>query len=342
MAQISGNRDYDYWNSLESWKIQYAFILLTAHEPVFYIDPAEKKDLTARLSECETIDDCIHTIKDFYKEGFDDSFEGREEWPQLILQAAELLRDSIDAGILACDNNKVKREEFISWAISKGLPVPEGLLSLIPDTTLNDQKDILSLITMSVDESGNVLVKHPGKSPVPHTPQNMGFKFKNKKTKEWETFEEILGAQDRCTDLGIRSRGKGAAKAKILMEINTKLNKFFNIENYDFFIKPPDKPPSFRKFTIGPIKEPYTLSYTGDSKDELIDKIKNLQEQRDICVNFSQAELLDKEIRDLIASGVMKGTLSKDEAKDLYQKMLQGQGAGNPYLDNNGKYSKGD
>lgn len=311
---------YDYWKKLDSWTVQEAIILSFGYDPD-NLGTGHVNDIFSELLSTKILQDFMTLIKKQYLNP--KNIKGGSNNVKLIYRRVRMIQSGISEGHLKCKYDEVQRictvlpSDFISYALSKGFSSPERLKLLTPVSSSIDPKDIINSITMSLDETGNVLVKHPGKSPIPYTAQSMG--FKNNKTKGWNFFKSFLEASDRCYEIGKPSSKDGNANSKIIQEINIKLNKFFKIEKHAFFTKVLQKP-SFRQFTIKPIPTTDDLKtlYTWRTQRELINNIKKLQKMRDNCPDEIKAEEYDIEIRDLVGSGLLNKTLSNEEAEDLY------------------------
>ncbi|MCX6113148.1 MAG: hypothetical protein NTY22_07725 [Proteobacteria bacterium] len=292
--------DYDYWISKDCWTILQAASLISGHDPKGLLQDNDK---------------IIDLIKTAIKAGTFNNID-----------------DSVEAFIVG----KLKPVEVIKWAQAKQLylKVPNELITLVKvigEQTHSNALIDLNAVSMSLGEDDNILIKYPGGNSESVTHDSLYFKFKNKPTKEWETFKEILNAQDHCIDIGKPSSKPGQNKNKILQEISKKLNKYFNTEDYIFFVTPSKKPPSYRQFTIKPIieykKSPYTRITKAEHdkllklKDKLLEHIEKLLYQRDICPDVSEARVIDKEVKELIISGIERKTLTNEEAEKCYIKM---------------------
>jgi hypothetical protein len=141
--------DWNYWKKLDSWRaLEGAILLLTNYEPrlvdheeAFVYIMQESKDLT----------ECINTIKEIPDKRLERNRSTTKKTMEMLeetLKQLQLIQSGFDAGTLEYLNQSVTAREkqlvkpsvFIKWAIEKGLPVPEELLSLAPCQSSGNEK----------------------------------------------------------------------------------------------------------------------------------------------------------------------------------------------------------
>ncbi len=142
---MNKSKDYSYWVKQNSWKIVDAFLLITetARVPSVF-DSLNPSSCEGMLRKCRTLDECIEVLARFSEGGdlyAEDDLNAPRLHPNVLAFIAKQINDSIDSKELpVLDDKHVNSSQFIRWAISKDLFVPDVLHSLAYDVTLTFKK----------------------------------------------------------------------------------------------------------------------------------------------------------------------------------------------------------
>jgi hypothetical protein len=197
-----------------------------------------------------------------------------------------------------------------------------------------DYESFIKDLKIRWEDNSEIKIQEPGKAAIPQNCEALG--FRNKETKEWITFREILQDPDHIYNVGKASTYEKAldkkipqksyySKQKLLKNISSKLvaflNKEFDLEippNYRIYERCSDREAGFYRLKVKIVDEKTNADkkaakYSRLSKDKLIERMNELAAEYRINNNNKSLE----EISNIAIILEQKGWMNKTEIAEL-------------------------